>query len=133
MPPFVETRSAAPLLAEKKVLRPTRNAHHSYLAPQARAMAESFEVWDAWVRGLGGPGYYLILTQSSTFKYLEGPAVSPAALPDIHGRRLAFDQVPAGDWVIGRLSSHGSAGELVLQSTRRTGLADVGHSWSGSK
>lgn len=63
--------------------------------------------------GAGGP----------TVKYLTGPKMSQVTTgPDGHTRsrnNLAFDKVPAGDWVVGRLvpTEQGADGKLELAST----------------
>lgn len=66
--------------------------------------------------GMGGP----------TIKYLTGPNTSRVFTgPDAHAIRrnnLAFDKVPAGDWVVGRLvpteeGTNGQDGKLGLVST----------------
>lgn len=56
-----------------------------------------------------------------TIKYLTGPNTSQVFTgPDAHARRhnnLAFDKVPAGDWVVGRLAPTDEGTKLELAST----------------
>ena len=93
------------------------------------------------------PDLYRIRLQpaagGTTIKYLVAPNSSKMFTgPDAHIRRcnnLAFDRVPAGDWVVGRLvaADDGQGGKLRLASTetdavdalQALGLCSAGPAW----
>ncbi|WEW59163.1 hypothetical protein PRK78_004632 [Emydomyces testavorans] len=76
----------------------------------------------------GKLGYYQILTEDGTTKYLAVVCRNPTS-PDFRGEKLGFSTVPAGDWNVGRLSEATDTGKLFLDSVERQTLASVEMAW----
>src|SRR5271154_802510 len=92
----------------------------------------SFEIIDGLSHRPGHvSGYYRIIVDSSTIKYLSFPAI-PAAGPDIRGNRLAFSTVPEGEWNVGYLIQDPDDKKFRLQSTGTIELVGIRKRWHPS-